>query len=660
MGTINLLSGGLDVQNIVEQLIYVERAPARRLETQSTTIQSKLTAFQSFNTKLSSLLDKANAILFGEDTPPIAMVYPFEDRFETSVFAGLTASSSDEVVLSATASTGTAAGAYTINITDLARARSVAADNFADTDTTATGTGTLVFTVGTEDPVTVTIDEDNNTLEGVRKAINAANAGVSATIINDGTAGSPYKLVISADESGTANSFTFTDNLSGGKALNLVEKQEATDAEFSVNGIDITKSSNTVSDVIEGVTFSLKNTGVVTLTVDQDFDSMVTAVKDLATAYNDTNSFANSQFRYDPKTKTGGVLTGDSTLRFAQSKLRSILSQSVDNDFTSYAVLAQVGIKFGNDGSITVDETKLRDALANDVTAVAALFLGNGTPGTDDIANLTDGRVTYAGKTDATQAGTYAVTVTALAERAQAVGAEGITTLSQDETLTVTYGGTEVLVNLTAGDTLENILTKLTDEFATAGIAATATDDGGGRILIETTGYGSAESITVVSDVAAAPGSTGFGTSPISDSGTDIEGTINGHAATGNGLELKGADGQPEEGLSLTIAQTVVGAYGSIDFTPGTPGDPGSSILVNLQTALKTITDPLSGPIHHATDALNQTIRSLKDQIESWDDRLEIRKELLTKEFSRADQALRLLSVTQTSLNNQISSLSSF
>lgn len=659
MSSINLLSGGLDVQGTVEKLIYVESEPIRRLETQTKTLTSKVSAYQALNTKLSALLDQVNEMLFQGETASLSPISSFEDRLAHSIFGARQVSSSDADTVSATASKGMSTGTFALTVTELAQARTVAGDNFADTVTTRTGTGTLVLQVGTDDPVSITIDSTNNTLEGVRRAINAANAGVTATIVNDGSA-TPYRLTITANETGTAHSFNVTDNLTGGQVLNLTEKMAANDAEFTVNGINITKSSNSVSDVVEGVTFALKNmtAAPVMLTVQKDYDAIVSAVQELATAFNEVNTFANAQFKYNQATKSAGVLSGDATLRSTQTRIRDILAQSVGNAFTPYRTVSQIGISFNNDGSITVDETKLRKAVTANATQVAALLLGDGTAGTAESFTATDARVSYGGKTAATQTGDYDVTVSALAAQARVTGADIVTALAQNEQLTIRHGSTVTLIDLLFGDSLTTVLAKINEALAAGGGAATASDDGTGRIQITTSGAGSGESISVESNLDAT-GSSGFGTTAATAAGADIEGTINGHAATGSGLVLTGAAGQPEEGLSVRIEQEATGAYGSVSFTRAVSGSEGASVLVNLRTALKSITDPLSGPIQRATDALNQTIKSIAGRIEDYEERLDVRRELLTEEYARADQALRLMTVTQSALSNQINSLSS-
>jgi flagellar hook-associated protein 2 len=661
MSSINVISSGLDVQSIVDQLIEVERAPINNLQKQATTLQSKIKALQSFNTKLSTLLDKLNSALFKDETATLSVPPGFAQRLARSVFVARKTSSSDESAVAISADKGAPLGTYAVTVSSLARARTEASASFADTNSTKTGTGTLAIQVGTADPVTITIGDTNSTLEGIRDSINGANAGVNATIINDGSS-SPYRLLITAEDTGTTNAFTITESLSGGQALDLVETQAAVDAQFTVNGIGISKSSNIVSDVISGVTFTLRGTTAapVELTVERDTEAVVSALKELITAYNEVNTYANSQSRYNQDTKTAGILAGDTTLRNSLSKITALLTRQITNSHTSLHYIGEAGLNFNSDGSLSLDESKLRNALAKDVTGVAALFLGDGNADTQGSVVSSDPRVTYSSKTSATQPGAYAVEITSLAQRASVVGSQVVATLAQDETLTITYGGGQTGVVLLAGDSFTTVLSKINAALAASGWSATASDDGTGRVAITTEGYGSSESITVLSDVDGAPGATGFGTTPMTSTGTDITGTINGNAALGSGLTLAGEAGSPVEGLTLTIAQSTTGSYGTVTVTGGSTAEEGDGTLMSLRSMLKSLTDPLSGPIHGATDAFNNTIKGMQDRISEYEERLVVRKERLTAEFSRADQALKMLTVLQNQLSSQISSLSSF
>lgn len=475
---INLTNSVLDVGAIVDNLIYVEAAPMRQMQSQVTTLESKASAYQNLNTMLSALSDKINHLLFGKPEAPFNPPGTFAGLLSESIFARASVTSSNEEAVSATGSNATTGGSYSISVTSLAQAQSMASSGFADAST-GTGTGTFTITKAGADPVVITIDETNATLSGMRAAINNANAGVTATIVNTGAPDTPYRLLIRADETGTAGAFTISENLAGGQAPGFVQTEAAADAQFVVNGLSVTKSSNTVSDVIEGVTFTLKSvtTSPVTLSIEKDADAIVEAFKEFVSAYNNVASFINQQFTYDAKKETSGVLAGDSTLRRIQSTLQRQITQSVANPFSTLGVAGQVGLEFNRDGTLTLNETELRDALAADFKGVAALFLGGATEGS--------------------------------------------------------------------------------------------------------------------------------GTVP---------------------------DGQ-EAG--------------------------GNSILMGLFSALDGITDPLSGPIHHATDGLNRSIRSINERIDSYQERLDKRREMLTQQMNEADEALRLMSVMQAQLSSQISSLSS-
>jgi flagellar hook-associated protein 2 len=657
MGSVDVINARIDVGTLVDSLIEVERAPVRTMEKQVTSLQSKVTAYQTFNTKLSALSEKVNAILYGSGEAPLITPYSYADRLSESVFAKCSISSSNEDAITATVSSANTAGNYSITVSSLAQARTVASTGFADTTSTATGTGTLTITTGSNDPVTVTINSSNSTLNGVCNAINNANAGVRATIINDGSS-TPYRLMITAEETGTANSFTLTDNLSGGQALGFAQTQAAADAQFLINGASITKSSNVIDDVISGVTFTLRNVsaGPVTLHLERDVDSIVKALNEFVSAYNAVNSFISSQFTYNAATESAGVLAGDSTLRSIQSTLQNQLVQSVQNQFTTLGVTGQAGLDFNRNGSLSLDETKFRDALADNFAGVAALFLGDGTPRGGVTAN--DSRVTFNSKTSATQAGTYDIEITSLAEQAAATGNQIVSTLSGDETLTITYGSATAVVALLQEDTLTTVLEKINSAFSAQGMAVTASNDGSDRIKIATNNYGSSETVTIVSDRYDTEGSTGFGLVPVIATGVDIAGTIGGNAASGNGLTLTGAAGQPEEGLSLSISQTTTGSYGTVSVASDTQGVEGESILYNLFSALDGITDPLSGPINNAKSGLTRNIKSLNEQISNYEARLEVRAAMLTEQFNQADQALRMMSLAQSSLSSQLSKLS--
>jgi flagellar hook-associated protein 2 len=380
--SINLLSSSIDVGTIVDNLIKADSAPITNMQSNVTTLQSKVSAFQSLNTKLSTLTSNLNGILFGSMDDPLLKPSSFADRLSRSIFNQCKATSSDENTVTATASNATG-GTYSITVNNLATAQSLASDGFAGA-TSDIGTGTITFTKGGH-YYTVTIDSSNATLNGACNAINKSGAGITASVVNDGSTSTPYRLLITANDTGTANSVVVTENLSDGAALNIatIAGQEAKDASFTVNGVDIKKSSNTISDVINGLTFTLKNktNTPVTLAVDKDLDSIVKSFNTFIAAYNDINTFISSQFTYNGTTKKAGALSGDSTLRSIQNTLRSQIAQPASNQLSSLSITGQAGIEFNRDGSLSLDEGKLRSALSGNFNGIAALFLGENSSG---------------------------------------------------------------------------------------------------------------------------------------------------------------------------------------------------------------------------------------------------------------------------------------
>jgi flagellar hook-associated protein 2 len=655
MSSVDLISNQIDVNSIVDGLINLERQPIAIMEKKVKTLDSKVSAFQNLNTKLSALSDKVNTFIYGETDAPFVKPYSYADRLKKSIFAKCSLTSSDSDKITATASNVNVGGSYALSVGNLARAQATRSTGLADKDTTQVGMGTITIDTGEDDPVIINITSANNTLEGLQDAINDADLGITASIVNDGTA-SPYKLLLSADETGTANTFTVNASLSGGTAISFLESQAAENAEFVINGINITKSSNTIDDVINGVTFTLKDTTTspITLNLSNDQDSIVTGIKDVVTAYNTVNSYINTQFAFNSNSESAGVLAGDSTLRSVQNKLRTQLVQGISNRYTSLRVTGQAGLEFNRDGSLTLNETDFREALSEDFTNVAALFLGDGTK--QGSATASDNRVTYNTKTSATQTGAYAVSVTALAEQASVTGGQPITSLVDNENLSISYGTATASIDLLPEYSRETILSTINSVLSAQGMPVAATYDDTGRIKIATTKYGSAETLTIVSTQENIEGTTGFGITDITVSGTDIAGTIGNNAAIGNGLLLTGAEGQAEEGLSLSIAQTEIGSYGSVTVAPSTKGVEGSSILMNLSSILEGITDSLSGPMHNAMDGLNKNIRNINNSISDSEERLDARRETLLNEYSAANQALKLLQVSQAQLSASLGS----
>ena len=368
--TIGGLATGLDTNSIVDQLVRLERRRSvDLLSIDQLDQQAKQSALATFGTKLADLMaaidklrDPANAL-------------------------ARTATSSDSTVIGATAGSGALVGSTDITVSKLARnAIAVSANGLtSSTATVASGSGSFSFQIGTGDTQTVAVDA-TTTLEGLASQINALGAGANATVVNVGTDASPdYRLRLASRDTGLSNDITIvTDDTTLGVAVT----QAAQNAEFTVSGFTTTfsRESNVVNDVVSGVTLTLnKEGGPVKIGVTTDAATVTENVKAVVTAYNALASFvdAQSEVSQDTTGSDGDVTTGplafDTTVRTIMDGLRNAISSKVDGLSGDYSLLAETGLTSTKDGTLSLDASKLADALASDEEGVSQLFGGLGT-----------------------------------------------------------------------------------------------------------------------------------------------------------------------------------------------------------------------------------------------------------------------------------------
>lgn len=630
MGTFsfsNIDGLGLDVQGIVDQIIAVDSQPIFDLQDQQAELQSEIDAFNTLSSNLSTLSSKLSVLNSPES------------------FATRTAKSSNEEVLTATASSEAIPGAYQILVNRLALLDNFVSDTTFTASNASIGTGSFDLTVGST-VTTITISSSNNTLTGLRDAINSSGANVIASVVNDGTGN---RLTITSKESGSANAISISNN-----TLTLADSSPFTfsrthqiggdlsllDASLTVNGLAITSSDNEVEGVIQGVTLKLSGTSTtnLNLTVSNDTDKVKASVGEFVDAYNDIVSFINAQFTFDASTGTAGVLAGDPLVRSIQSDLARTVSRSVSGLQGPLNNLAAAGVKLNNDGTLEVDEAELDDNLANNFAAIKDLFVATGKP--------SDGNVAFLGLSSNTQAGSYQVDITQLSETAQVVSPNAIpATLGVNETLTVSFRGLVSTVNLTSAMTIDNIVSTLNTQFDTDGLALSASKDASNQLVISSDGKGSDFSFTVVSDVDGA--GTGFGTAGVSDSGVDVAGTFTDttsgevFTAKGTGDVLLGTQGSAKD-LTIKFNGTTTGTFGTVNVTLG--------YADQLERLANSLTDELDGDIPDTVERLQSQIDSIDDDIADLQARLDIEAQTLFNEFSAADEALRELAFLEDQL----------
>lgn len=376
----------LDVPALVSQLMTVERRPIDKLNARIASYETRISSFGTLSGLLSSFQTAAKTL--------------------SASLQKLTAAPSDPGMFSATAGSTAVPGSYAVNVSQLAQSQNLIAagqtsrtaaigDGSATTVTFELGTisgGTLgngiysgaAFTSNGSGTASIVIDGSNNTLEGIRDAINSAAMGVTATIVNDGS-GTPYRLALTSSSTGAGNSLKITtsggdgaiDSLLGydpAGTQNLTQTLAAQNASLTVNGIAMTSASNSLSEAIQGVTLTLKSTTVapVNLTVARDAEAINTAAAAFVEAYNALASQIKSRSAYGTDGKGTGTLAGDGTLRLMQEQMRGIFNTPASGG--TLTSLAQVGIAFQKDGSLLLDGSKLDSAMANDFSDVAHLI----------------------------------------------------------------------------------------------------------------------------------------------------------------------------------------------------------------------------------------------------------------------------------------------
>lgn len=343
------VGSGLNVNQLVSQLVAAERAPQeRRIARQQSDVQADLTALAQIRGALTALRAAATAL------------------DGSGALVGRKATAQQGAGFTATATTSASLGRYSIEVESLAVAQKRQSAAFSET--ADLGTGSITFSVGS-DSYTVNLGA-TTTLAQLRDAINTATGGrgLSATIVK-GDAGS--QLVLNAATAGTAGAISISSSGSIATfASGLAVTTAATDAVVKVDGVTRTSSSNRLTDLINGVTLDLTkaedNTSF-TLDITADGANVRTAVQSFVAAYNGALTAMRSVSAYNPETQVGGPLVGDSAVRSLQQALRTAVGGN-------FADLSDLGIRSSKDGSLTLDATKFDEALAADPSAVAVLF----------------------------------------------------------------------------------------------------------------------------------------------------------------------------------------------------------------------------------------------------------------------------------------------
>jgi len=661
-------TSSIDVNAIVSQLMTVEQQPITKLNAREASYQAKLSAFGTIQGAVASFQSTVRSLS------------------NASNFQSVTATSSDSSVISASALTSAPSGKYSIDVTSLAQAQTLVAAGQASVSA-AIGTGattTLTFDSGTISGTltagkyaagatftssgngvkTVTIDSSNNSLQGIRDAINAAGIGVTASLINDGGT-APYRLVLSSNDKGINSSMKITASgdasvsgllandptagaTTGALGQNLSESVTALNADMKVNGIAVSKSSNTVSDVIPGVTLNLSKlttTGSpITLTISKDTATVSKSVNDFVNSYNTLSKTLSDLSAYNTATQQGATLQGDATVRNLQGKLRSVLNTAATGS-GSLNSLSQIGITFQRDGTLALDNTKLSAVIQSNFSDVAGLFAATG--------KTSDSLVTYNTYSSVTKPGTYAVNVTGLATQGNALASAAPASLLIDATnniLNTSINGINATITLTsktyasAQELATEVQSRLNGDSAlsAAGVSVSATLSAG-KISITSGNYGSDSTVLVSGGNGL---SNLFGT-PVSTAGQNVAGTINGTSATGFGQSLISTSGDAQ-GLSLIISGGALGSRGTVSYAQG---------YAYQMNNLATLVLASDGTLSASRDEINSSIKSIGDRRTTLQQRLIGIEARYRAQFTALDGMLSSMNTTSNFLTQQLAKM---
>ena len=671
------LGSGLDINSIVTAIVAAEEDPAAAsLLADATEATEMISAFGTINSALSDFQDS------------------YSDLSRASTFSATSASSSDDSIISATLGIGAATGSWGFEVEQQAKAQTIvssSANSYSEA-TSEIGTGTISFSYGTyEDDgsfsinpdkavETLTIDSANNSLDKMRDAINEGDYSVSASIINDGT---NYRLVLTNKETGEENALQLTvadddgdsTDTSGLSALtyssdvkHMEQTSVAQDAKVIMNGIEITRSTNDIANVIEGVTLNIGGEtevgSTVSLTITADNSIVEEQINAFVENYNSTIEQMNTLSAYGTDSESNGVLSGDSTIRNIKSQMRSILNTSISHLDGAVQSFADLGMLTNRDGTLSIDADKLSSVMASDMDSLAEFFTASG--------GASDSLIDYESKSSSTVPGSYDIEVTKLATQGALTGSSSfsvpITIDSSNDTFKMRLDGflsDDITLTSKTYNTVEEFTTELQSKinsdanFVENGLNASILESAG-MLSITSNSYGSSSTVAITEIEDASFFTSALGLSVTGGiNGEDVEGLIDGNVASGDGQFLLSDIGD-SKGLKAVITGGALGGRGTISYSQGI-----SSMLDNMLGGIidsnVSATDgdisSSGSTIDSKLDSLYKEIASLEEQEESLTYRMDNLEERLYTQFNTMDIAVSNLNSLMDYLDSALDSL---
>lgn len=675
---------GIDTSNLTKQLVEIERAaPQQRIDNKRDKTESQISDFGLISSAMATLQDAAEIL-----TEP-------EGLFSKS--ASFTQSSA---LVPVELETSVQAGSYTFTVEKVAASQSLTSTFFTGSDA-AVGEGVLTFRFGNAsvdaggamlavdgfsqdldaEDVQITIDSTNNSLEGLRDAINAADFGARASIINDGVNG--YRLQISA-ESGTNNELEISveeadaspsNNDNSGlsrftfnaTASQLTQNQGGQDAELTINGLTVFRESNSINDIVEGLKLDVleADPGVpINITISDDTVFAEQNIRDFVEAYNlfldavmPATGVSEIENEDGDTEEVIGSLANDALSKSMLSQIRSVIASAIpglaDGDFKS---LGSIGIRTELDGTMSIDDKTFSAAIENNFEDVQKLFSPN--------KYTSDNGIYINSYNDKTTAGEYEVVVTTSPSKGAYQGGAlgGSTAFPTAFVSTGRVHEFSIDVNGTSTGTLAlpEMTYQTQDDVAIALQSVINTDSNlsemgdkvtvsydslNNRFDIISDKYGASSKVSILTasdDILADFGlAVADGTA-----GTTAAGTINGVSAFGSANVLLPAIGEPGEGLALVIGESTTSA--TVNLSRGFAGELERLLAGYIQG---------NGLIATKESNLESNLESLDTEQDKLDRRMTAYQERLINQFIAMERIISSLNSSGSFLDNLIDTL---
>ncbi|UTA49474.1 flagellar filament capping protein FliD [Simiduia sp. 21SJ11W-1] len=659
----NLLGAGsgIDSKKLVEQLVAIEKsAKQTQIDTKREGLEAKLSDYGLFKSALSTLQGALSTLKNPDTYSAKSVSFPDSD-----------------VVIPTAIEAGALSGTYSLEVTNIARSQSLSSGTFAAV-TDAVGKGTLTFNFGSWDSPptvfsanadktakTITIDDSNNSLEGLRDAINDANMGVQASIVNDGSgfkllmkaeSGQNNQLHIAAVEEGGTPTNNDADGLSrftfNESALQLTQQQAGMDANLIMNGLAVTRTTNEITDLIEGFSFTIAKDApgeVVNVSILDDKLTAEDAIRNFVDLYNEFLEVVKPLTGFNEESGEYGSLSRDALAKSMQSKIRQIITEPVTGVDSGLNALTNLGIRTELDGSMKINEAVFSAAMKNNFSEITQIF----APQTSSSAD----KIKVTGFGNDTIAGSYDVVITTEPSKGSLTGAAvagfPIDTTGKDYSFVFEVNGlasgTLALPDGVTYNTSEELVDALqlminSDATLSAAGARLEVSYDTDHLVFTSSAFGSS---SLVSITTAGADAADLGLSVATGvAGTNVAGTINGEEGFGLGDVLLPAIGSNAYGLKLKVLPGATSA--TVDFSRGV-GDGLDQLLADFLSS--------QGPVKTREKGINESLGDLDEDQMKLDRRSEAYQARLQAQFIAMEAIVDQLNSTRDYLGSVLDNL---